>query len=138
MESWRGLSLWGYPAGSGVPVRPSSSSDYISNRVSPRADLSSQNTMSQIKSNLFSELFSQNEFATNCLVRRQKYTTKTLLKTRKSQTQSQNEQTFRKTVTLFNNQGAHDHENPGKVMKLEKQFSRPGNGLDKQNVLEMV
>lgn len=31
MESWRGLFLWGYLAGSSVPVRPSSSFYYISN-----------------------------------------------------------------------------------------------------------
>lgn len=50
-KSGRGLFLWGSLARSSVAVRPSSSFDYISNTVSPRAALSSQNTVSQIKSN---------------------------------------------------------------------------------------
>lgn len=71
------MFLWGSLARSSVAVRPSSSFDYISNTVSPRAALSSQNTESdQIKSNLFSKLFLQkNKFATDCVVRRQKYIT---------------------------------------------------------------
>lgn len=50
-KSGRGLFLWGSLARSSVAVKPSSSFDYISNTVSPRAALSSQNTVSQIKSN---------------------------------------------------------------------------------------
>lgn len=51
LKAGGGLFLWGSLVGSGVAVRPSSSSDYNSNTVSPRAAPSSQNTMSHIKSN---------------------------------------------------------------------------------------
>ena len=75
-------SFGGSLAGSSVAVRPSSSFDYISNTVSPRAALSSQNTMSQIKSNQIYSVscFHKNKFVTKCLVRRQKYRTNPLKK----------------------------------------------------------
>lgn len=70
-----GLSLRGPQACSSVAARPSSSFDYISNTASPGAALSSQNTMSQIKSNQIYSVscFYKNKLATGCLVRRQKY-----------------------------------------------------------------
>lgn len=65
LESWRGLFFWGSLADSSVPIRPSSTFDYISNTISPPAAFSS---VSQIKSNIFSKMFSQNRFAAAALL----------------------------------------------------------------------
>lgn len=100
------MFLWGSLAGFSVAVRPSSSFDYISNTVSPKAALSSQNTISQIKSksNLFSKLFTKTSLPPTALLgdKRKKPTKPIQFEKKKSKAiKVLKKRYFSKTETLF-------------------------------------